>query len=113
MLKGKSVILVTHHLNFAKEADHIVVLEEGRVETQGTFDQVRAEKPELFDYFLEKIKSKKSQEGEEEILTEDDGVKMIAKRNTSKANLQETAEEFEEEQSTTVSWKTYYRYIRE
>ena len=32
LVRGKTVVLVTHHLNFAKDADYIVVMDEGKVE---------------------------------------------------------------------------------
>ncbi|XP_056634781.1 putative uncharacterized protein DDB_G0282133 [Diorhabda sublineata] len=39
-LKGKTRILVTHQLQYLKKADMIIVLNEGVVEAQGTFDEL-------------------------------------------------------------------------
>ncbi|RZB39027.1 multidrug resistance-associated protein [Asbolus verrucosus] len=39
-LKGKTRILVTHQLQYLKKADLIVVLNEGKIEAQGTFEEL-------------------------------------------------------------------------
>ncbi|KAJ8951068.1 hypothetical protein NQ318_003766, partial [Aromia moschata] len=39
-LKGKTRILVTHQLQYLKKADLIVVINEGSIEAQGTFDEL-------------------------------------------------------------------------
>ncbi|XP_063235987.1 ATP-binding cassette sub-family C member 4-like [Bacillus rossius redtenbacheri] len=36
-LRGKTVVLVTHQLQYLKDADMIVILKDGKVETQGTY----------------------------------------------------------------------------
>ncbi|KAL1496964.1 hypothetical protein ABEB36_008007 [Hypothenemus hampei] len=41
-LEGKTRILVTHQLQYLKKADIIVVLNEGRIEAHGTFDELSA-----------------------------------------------------------------------
>ena len=40
VLKDKAVILVTHQLQFAKQADRLIVLEQGRVAADGTYDDI-------------------------------------------------------------------------
>nr|WBG67118.1 ABCC3 protein [Mythimna separata] len=39
-LRGSTRILVTHQIHFLKAADYIVVLNEGRIENMGTFDEL-------------------------------------------------------------------------
>ncbi|XP_041974693.1 ATP-binding cassette sub-family C member 4-like [Aricia agestis] len=41
-LRGRTRILVTHQIHFLKAADFIVVLNEGRIENMGTFDELAA-----------------------------------------------------------------------
>lgn len=31
ILKDKTVILATHHINYAKESNHVILLEEGQI----------------------------------------------------------------------------------
>lgn len=40
-LKDKTVILVTHQLQFLKDVDHIIILESGSIKAQGTFDELQ------------------------------------------------------------------------
>jgi len=37
---GKSVLLVTHQIHFLKQCEHIVLMHEGRVAAQGSFDDL-------------------------------------------------------------------------
>lgn len=41
-LKGKTVILVTHHLNYLKDVDYILYMKEGEIIEQGSFDELMA-----------------------------------------------------------------------
>lgn len=41
MLKGKTRILATHAIDFLHLADKVVVLKEGSIATQGSFDEVQ------------------------------------------------------------------------
>ena len=40
MLKNKARVLVTHGVTFLPQCDHIVVMEEGTVKEQGTYDKL-------------------------------------------------------------------------
>ena len=55
-LKGKTVILVTHGLQYLKHADHIYVMEDGMISTEGNFDDIKD--TELYSKFkqLEQVK---------------------------------------------------------
>ena len=91
LVRGKTVVLVTHHLNFAKDADYIVVMDEGKVEIQGTFVEIQRKAAHVFEtYVTEKGKNKEEQKEQP-----DDVIKK--EKQESKANLQEEAEEYEKE----------------
>lgn len=51
VLKGKSVILVTHGLQYLKYSDYIYVMEKGEICLEGKFDDVK--ESELYLKFLE------------------------------------------------------------
>ena len=46
-LRGKTRVLVTHQLQYLNQVDHIIVVSEGRIVEQGTFDQLVARNGEL------------------------------------------------------------------
>ncbi|CAG9819495.1 unnamed protein product [Phaedon cochleariae] len=112
-LKGKTRILATHQLQFLKQADMIIVLNNGTVEKIGTYD-------ELSDTALESLKR---QESKEEIKDVGDNVKKdIAERLQSIASVgssvgkevedeeqQETQELIEKGNLSTSLYIEYYR----
>lgn len=50
-LKGKSVIMVTHGLQYLKYTDYIYVMDEGNIKLQGDFNSIK--ETELYKKFLE------------------------------------------------------------
>lgn len=46
---GRNVIMATHHMEYALQADHVIVLESGSILIQGPPDQVTSAWPELLD----------------------------------------------------------------
>ncbi|KAL3283452.1 hypothetical protein HHI36_006596 [Cryptolaemus montrouzieri] len=63
-LNGKTRILVTHQLQYLKEADHIVVLNKGTIEAQGTFQQLSNSKLDFTKLFPEDEESINTQKQE-------------------------------------------------
>ena len=49
-LQSKCVLLVTHQLQFLKEADLVVILNHGRVEAQGSYQQLLDEGRDLSEF---------------------------------------------------------------
>lgn len=50
-LKGKTVILVTHSLQYLKYSDYIYIMEKGNFILQGKFSEIQ--NSELYEKFLE------------------------------------------------------------
>lgn len=50
-LKGKTIILATHSLQYLTYSDYIYVLDKGQIELEGKFPEV--ENTELYKKFLE------------------------------------------------------------
>ncbi|KAF0299676.1 ATP-binding cassette sub-family C member Sur [Amphibalanus amphitrite] len=63
--EGRTVILVTHKLQYLKYADKIIALEAGRVRQQGTLQQIEAAEPELVNRWQELIRLDQQQETKE------------------------------------------------
>ena len=59
-LKDKTVILVTHGLQYLKFADYIYVMDEGEIKQEGGFEDIR--RTELYQKFqeIEQVSPKKS-----------------------------------------------------
>jgi ABC-type multidrug transport system fused ATPase/permease subunit len=47
-LSGKTIVLATHHLNYLRQCDYIIVLKDGEVREEGTFDDLMSAKGECF-----------------------------------------------------------------
>ncbi|CAG2238338.1 ABCC4 [Mytilus edulis] len=99
VLKNKPVILVTHQLQFLKEADEILILKEGKCLGQGTFDEMSQSGID-FSSLLKRDKE------EEEV-----------KRRTSPGRTEFEPDpvqlpEEEERQEGTVGWTVYYEWLK-
>jgi ABC-type multidrug transport system fused ATPase/permease subunit len=62
-MKGKTVICITHHINILRHADRVVVLNNGTVVDQGTYEELRAEGNELLKVIVDSKAAKKQHDG--------------------------------------------------
>jgi ABC-type transport system involved in cytochrome bd biosynthesis fused ATPase/permease subunit len=51
LLKGKTVVMVTHSLQYLKYSDHVYVMDEGKIALNGSFEQISGNS--LYQKFLE------------------------------------------------------------
>ncbi|KAL4472067.1 hypothetical protein ABPG72_007116 [Tetrahymena utriculariae] len=49
-LKNSTVILVTHQIHFTKDSDRIIIMNEGQITDQGTFDELEEQLKNLANY---------------------------------------------------------------
>jgi len=111
ILRNKTVILVTHHLHFAKESDYVVVMDHGRIQAQGSFSEIEHMDVDLLNIFNQNNSRRNrvaSDLSEEEILKK----KKMSIYNNNKGNEVQNAEENINEDSTSVSWSTYKKYMK-
>jgi len=113
VLKGKTVILVTHHLSYAKEADNVIVFDEGKIIAQGTFEEVQNKDINLLKLFA---KENESQEVEEEKIPA--ALPRISSTRSSVASetslqLNEEEQTLEQEAATSTSLSTYINYFKQ
>ena len=52
-LKDKAVVLVTHQLQYLKDADNILLLKKGTIEAQGTFQKLMAIGSDLSEFLVD------------------------------------------------------------
>jgi len=101
ILKDKTVILVTHHLNFAKQGDKVIVFNKGEVEGQGTFEQVQRLKINLLNLFIKDNKGKAGEDGRKKSSVAHQELKLVEKK-----------QEFKRDDTRPVTWDTYRNYIK-
>eukprot|EP00095_Tigriopus_kingsejongensis_P005628 maker-scaffold335_size202896-snap-gene-1.27 protein:Tk05628 transcript:maker-scaffold335_size202896-snap-gene-1.27-mRNA-1 annotation:"multidrug resistance-associated protein 1 isoform x3" len=53
ILEGKTRVLVTHGITYLPKTDHIIVLKEGRISEQGSYQQLVQRKGDFADFLLE------------------------------------------------------------
>ena len=98
--------MITHHLTFAKEADYIIALDDGKVQAHGTFDDLQKKKDiDLLNVFMNE---NEQDDQEDASLT----LKKQASRKSKTSAHEENMEYIEDDQdgendTTTVTWETY------
>ena len=121
MLKDKTVILVTHHLNYAKEADRVIVMKDGGVEAEGRFDELVGMKLDLLQIFSKENEVEQtSGQGKGNLSTQEEPRKGTSFMFERKSSVDEEIllvggekQTIKEEDSTTVSRETYLNYLKE
>ena len=53
--KGKTIIIIAHRLNTIKEADHIIVLDKGKVVERGDHDDLLSQKGKYYQLYTNMI----------------------------------------------------------
>ena len=104
LLQGKIIILVTHHLTYAKEADRILVFDEGELQADGTFDELQSENIGLLNIFKEENKD----------YDDDDDLRKTSRKSTvmDMKDMKEGETKKYKEDPILVSWSTYKEYIK-
>jgi len=126
LLKDKTVILVTHHLDYAKQADKVVVMKEGSVEAQGIFEDLAKMDLDLLDIFKKREQEKKDEDGvgerEKQIIRAASSIKNSSSMRPEKRSgsfveenvmLNEEKQEISQEESIVTTKKTYLKYLEE
>ncbi|XP_071961483.1 ATP-binding cassette sub-family C member 9-like [Antedon mediterranea] len=63
--RGKTVVLVTHQVQYVEHADQIIVMEEGKILTQGTLEEIQSSDPELYLSWRKTMEQKESESEQE------------------------------------------------
>ena len=104
LMKNKTIVLVTHHIHFAKESDYIVVLDGGKIQAQGTYAEIERKNVDLLNIF-NSIDARKSS------IASDTPMSIEKEKETTEI-VDHVREKDVQETATTISFKTYKDYIR-
>jgi ABC-type sulfate/molybdate transport systems ATPase subunit len=108
-LADKTRVLITHHLEVLPHADYILVLEDGAITQQGTFDELRRAGgtfTQLMDeYGTEKAVNEESAESDEK-------PKEAAKQDGKKEGSGVKVMQDEERNTGSVDWSVYIAYAK-
>ncbi|KZF24766.1 P-loop containing nucleoside triphosphate hydrolase protein [Xylona heveae TC161] len=111
LLEGKCRILATHQLHVLNRCDRIVWMDQGRIESIGTFHELMANNPRFAEVMkTTAVEEKKEEAGEtsdEEVEEEKKDVKKSTGPKPAGALMQQ-----EEKSTKSVSWGVYVAYLR-
>ena len=85
-LKGKTVIMASHHTHFLDEVDKVILMDKGRISLYGKYEDIKGEKEFLDFVFVEENKKKEGESDEEEQEEKEDQEKVEKKGGVKKAN---------------------------
>ncbi|KAK1161663.1 ATP-binding cassette sub-family C member 8-like isoform X1 [Acipenser oxyrinchus oxyrinchus] len=95
----RTVVLVTHKLQYLPHADWIIAMKDGTIQREGTLKDIQNSEPELFEHW-KTLMNRQDQELEKETVTESKTVlerKNLRRAMYSREALMKTEEEDEEE----------------
>ncbi|XP_051878663.1 ATP-binding cassette sub-family C member 9-like isoform X2 [Pristis pectinata] len=108
--ENRTAIVVTHKLEYVEEADYVIAMLDGKIEIQGTYQEIAKQKPDLIKAWkslILKDDHKEEKQAEAEMVTE---VSKMEKRPDD--NLKGKLMQEEEREEGSISIKIYWRYAR-
>ncbi|KAI4497628.1 hypothetical protein M0802_007168 [Mischocyttarus mexicanus] len=109
-LKNKTRILATHQIQYLKDCDHIIILNNGYVETEGTFADIQKTKIDFLKLLV-------NDESKEKALVKENSIES-ASDVLSNTNIVEKEDDVEPEETEelmakgTISKTVYWKYFR-
>lgn len=122
-LKGKSIILVTHQLQYLQNVDQIIILDKGKVVDVGTYESLRESGLDFAKMLTRNAEDNSEDEGHSTDMEKRSrsGSKGSRKRHTSQSSVESVEEENglappkqveEKRKEGSVSWSVYSKYIK-
>uniref|UniRef100_A0AAR2J5P1 ATP-binding cassette, sub-family C (CFTR/MRP), member 8b n=1 Tax=Pygocentrus nattereri TaxID=42514 RepID=A0AAR2J5P1_PYGNA len=112
----RTVVLVTHRLQYLPHADWIIAMKDGTVQTQGTLKDIQCAEPELYEHWrtlmnrqnkVERKSFRKPMYSTDTLATEDEDEGKLS------ATQQLTEDSLELNQRATIPWSSFGMYLRE
>ncbi|XP_070536030.1 ATP-binding cassette sub-family C member 9-like [Ptychodera flava] len=123
MKEGRTVILVTHQIQYLQNADMVIIMDDGKITRQGNTNEIASQEPESFSNLKEKIRllSESELESESDLEKSTDVERQNLRRSVSRIELEgekigsgagTSLIQAEEREKGSVSWKIYYTYAK-
>ena len=113
VLKGKTVLLTTHQVDFARSCENIILMEKGKVLGSGTYEELKEQGIDV-----DKVFGNSQTKRDEELKAED--FKAVeaktAQDDKEDKDNQEGADDKQvkkDQYSVSVTWRTYYGLLKE
>ncbi|XP_070559514.1 ATP-binding cassette sub-family C member 9-like isoform X2 [Ptychodera flava] len=118
--EGRTVILVTHHLQYLHHANKVILMEKGRLAQEGDLNKIKKHDPVLFAAWEGTIRvlSESDRESDDEHIDDTEKERVILNQQISKTEIQTTRGssgaliEKEERERGSVSWRVYLAYAK-
>ncbi|KAJ3360077.1 hypothetical protein GGF32_008665 [Allomyces javanicus] len=107
LLRGKTVVLVTHAMHHLANVDQVIALKEGKIVERGTYDEVMAQHGVVFELVGEVATTRKSGKAEEAGEVE----APASSEGNSGSSDDDNDENKENKISGKVAWSTYKSYL--
>ncbi|KAJ3373132.1 Multidrug resistance-associated protein 1 [Allomyces arbusculus] len=107
LLRGKTVVLVTHAIHHLANVDQVIALKEGKIVERGTYDEVMAQHGVVFELVGEVATTRKSGKAEEAGEVE----APASSEGNSGSSGDDDDENKENKMSGKVAWTTYKSYL--
>ena len=115
LLADKTVLLNTHHLYFARQCDNIILLDEGKVVAEGSYQNLVQRYPDIFENLMKDVEKERKQMSTVKRSTVRKSGSVARERTVgggTKQKLEEEKKLYKEESHDEVSWSTYKKYIQ-
>ena len=115
-MKDKTVVLVTHQLQFLNNADKIIILNEGQILTSGTFDQLMEAGVDFLSFLNrseDELDESKSRAMSNLSSTSNKPIgNMIKKQSDLVVASKQRASSSEKKSVGAVEWSVYFNYLK-
>ena len=111
VLKGKTILLTTHQVDFARGCENIVLMEDGKVLGSGTYEDLKRQNIDVDKVFGNK--NNRAVEEQEDVKPVET---KVANDDHDDADNQEGADDKQikrDQYSVAVGWRTYYGLMKE
>jgi len=106
VLKGKTILLTTHQVDFARSCENIILMERGKVLGSGTYEQLKEQNIDVDKIFGNK-QNKREEEHMEDVKVTEAKIAQDEKEDTDNQEGADDKQVKKDQYSVNVTWRTY------